>query len=118
MQVPSAFAMRAPIARGELTMDQPITDAAQTSTAATSGTEPEVVAAISSAEGGPDLPTSFHIGGIEFPYGRTVLLVAGGLAVGDGLSRRLGGAPRWKTHLSARNSRLSVVSARWHQPAR
>jgi hypothetical protein len=69
-------------------MDQQITDAAQTSTAATSGTEPEVVAAISSAEGGPDQPTSFRIGGIEFPYGRTVLL-AGGLALGYGLSRLL-----------------------------
>ena len=93
MRVLPAFAMRAPIARGELTMDQPITDAAQTSTAATSGTEPEVVAAISSAEGGPDQPTSFHIGGIEFPYGRTVMLLAGGLALGYGLSRLLWRAP-------------------------
>jgi hypothetical protein len=79
---------------GELTMDQPITKAAQTSTAATSGTEPEVVAAISSAEGGPDRPTSFHIGGIEFPHGRTMMLLAGGLALGYGLSRLLWRAAR------------------------
>jgi hypothetical protein len=75
-------------------MDQQITDAAQTSTAPTSNaatkeTEPEVVAAISSAEGGPDQPTSFRIGGIEFPYGRPVMLLAGGLALGYGLSRLL-----------------------------
>jgi hypothetical protein len=75
-------------------MDQQITDAAQTSTAATSGTEPEVVAAISSAEGGPDQPTSFRIAGIEFPYGRTVMLLAGGLALGYGLSRLLRRSPR------------------------
>ena len=75
-------------------MDQPITDATQTSTAATSGTEPEVVAAIASAEGGPDQPTSFRAAGIEFPYGRTVMLLAGGLALGYGLSRLMWRAPR------------------------
>jgi hypothetical protein len=79
---------------GELTMDQPITDVAPTSTAATSETEPEIVAGISSAEGGPDQPTSFHIAGIEFPYARTVMLLAGGLALGYGLSRLLWRAPR------------------------
>jgi hypothetical protein len=88
-----AFAMRAPIAPGDLTMDRQITDAAETSTAATSGTEPEVVAAIASGEGSPNQPTSFRIGGIEFPYGRTVMLLAGGLALGYGLSRLL-----WRGH--------------------
>ena len=68
-------------------MDQEITERAPTSTAATRETEPEVVAAISSAEGNPSLPLSFRIGGIEFPVGRTVMLLAGGLALGYGISR-------------------------------
>jgi hypothetical protein len=84
-----AFAMRAPIAPGDLTMDQEITAMPPTSNAATSGTEPEVVAAIASGEGSPNQPTSFRIAGIEFPYGRTVMLLAGGLALGYGLSRLL-----------------------------
>jgi hypothetical protein len=75
-------------------MDQPITEAAHTSTSATSGTEPEVVAAVSSAEGSPNQPLSFRIAGIEFPYGRTVMLLAGGLALGYGLSRLLWRSPR------------------------
>ena len=93
MPAPPAFASMDG-SPGEFTMDQPITEVAPTSTAATSETEPEIVAGISSAEGGPDQPTSFHIGGIEFPYGRTVMLVAGGLALGYGLSRLLWRARR------------------------
>jgi len=69
-------------------MDQEITELPPTSNAATTETEPEVVAAISSAEGSPSLPLSFRVGGIEIPYGRTMLL-AGGLALGYGLSRLL-----------------------------
>ena len=67
-------------------MDQQIADA-PTSTAATAETEPEVVAGISSAEGNPRLPLSFRIGGVEIPYGRLAMLLAGGLALGCGLSR-------------------------------
>jgi hypothetical protein len=48
-----------------------------------------VVAAISSAEGSPSLPLSFRIGGIELPYGRMIMLLGGGLALGYGLSRWL-----------------------------
>lgn len=68
-------------------MDQQIADAPPTSTAATSETEPEVVAGISSAEGSPDLPLSIRVGGFDMPYGRLVMLLAGGLALGWGLSR-------------------------------
>ena len=67
-------------------MDQEITELPPTSNAATKETEPEVVAAISSAEGSPSLPLSFRIGGIEFPYGRMIMLLGGGLALGYGLS--------------------------------
>jgi hypothetical protein len=67
-------------------MDQQIAEA-PTSTAATPETEPEVVAGISSAEGNPRLPLSFRIGGVEIPYGRLAMLLAGGLALGYGLSR-------------------------------
>jgi hypothetical protein len=68
-------------------MDQEITQLPPTSNAATKETEPEVVAAISSGEGSPNQPMSFRIGGVEIPYGRTVMLLAGGLALGYGLSR-------------------------------
>jgi hypothetical protein len=70
-------------------MDQEITELPPTSNAATKETEPEVVAAISSAEGSPNQPMSFRIGGIELPYARAAMLLAGGLALGYGLSRRL-----------------------------
>ena len=69
-------------------MDQPIAEA-PTSTAATAGTEPEVVAGISSAEGSPDQPLSFRIGGLGTSYGRLAMLLAGGAALGYGLSRLL-----------------------------
>lgn len=68
-------------------MDQPIAEAPSTSTAATAVTEPEVVAGISSAEGSPDQPLSFRIGRLDIPYARLAVLLAGGLAVGLGLSR-------------------------------
>ena len=55
-----------------------------TSTAATQETEPEVVAAISSGEGGPDLPTAFRIGTFEMSYGGLALLLAAGAALGYG----------------------------------
>jgi hypothetical protein len=70
-------------------MDQQIAEAPPTSTAATSETEPEVVAGISSAEGSPSLPLSFRIGGFDIPYGRLAMLMACGLALGYGLSRWL-----------------------------
>jgi len=66
-------------------MDQPIAEAPPTSTAATRETEPEVVAGISS--GNPSLPLSFRVGGLNVPYGRLAMLLAGGLALGYGLSR-------------------------------
>ena len=69
-------------------MDQQIAEA-PTSTAATGGTEPEVVAGISSAEGSPDLPLSFRSGGLDISYSRLAMLLAGGLALGYGLSRWL-----------------------------
>jgi hypothetical protein len=68
-------------------MDQEITERAPTSSGATKETEPEVVAAISSGEGNPSLPLSFRIAGVELPVGRTVMLLAGGLALGYGISR-------------------------------
>ena len=68
-------------------MDQQTAEMPPTSTAATRGTEPEVVAGISSAEGNPNLPLSFRVGGLDVPYGRLVMLLAGGLALGYGLSR-------------------------------
>ena len=68
-------------------MDQPIAEAPPTSTAATRETEPEVVAGISSGEGNPNLPLSFRVAGLNVPYGRLAMLLAGGLALGYGLSR-------------------------------
>ena len=62
---------------------------AATSTATTSRTEPEVVAGISSAEGGPDLPTEFRIAGNPLgPWSMALLLVAG-IAIGYGATRWL-----------------------------
>jgi hypothetical protein len=70
-------------------MDQHATEFPPTSTAATGETEPEVVAGISSGEGSPDQPLSFRARGIDMPYGRTIMLLASGLALGYGLSRWL-----------------------------
>ena len=60
-------------------------EAPPTSAAATNQTEPEVVAAISSAEGGPDLPTHFDAGGRGIGYGTMIAGAAAGLALGYGL---------------------------------
>jgi hypothetical protein len=60
-----------------------------TSMAATKETAPEVVAAISSGEGGPDLPTAFRIGTFEVSWGGLALLLAGGFALGYGAMRML-----------------------------
>jgi hypothetical protein len=68
-------------------MDQQIAEAPPTSTAATSETELEVVAGISSAEGNPDQPLSFRVAGFEIPYGRLAMLLAGGLVLGWGIGR-------------------------------
>jgi hypothetical protein len=72
-----------------MAMDQDITERPPTSSAATGETEPEVVAAVASAEGRPDLPLSFRSGGIGFAYLRPVLLLGAGLALGYGVSRWL-----------------------------
>jgi hypothetical protein len=70
-------------------MEQDLVETPPTSTATTRQTEPEVVAGISSGEGNPELPLSFHIGGVEFGIGRALLLAAGCLALGYGGIRLL-----------------------------
>ncbi len=72
-----------------MAVDQDIAETSPTSIAATRETEPEVVAAVSSAEGSPDLPLSFRSGGIGFGHLRSVLLLGAGLALGYGVSRWL-----------------------------
>jgi hypothetical protein len=72
-----------------MAMDRDITETPLTSIAATGETEPEVVAAISSAEGSPDLPLSFRSGGIGLGHLRPLLLLGAGLALGYGVSRWL-----------------------------
>ena len=72
-----------------MAMDQDITEPPPTSSAATRETEPEVIAAIASAEGSPDLPLSFRSGGIGLGHLRPVLLLSAGLALGYGVSRWL-----------------------------
>ena len=58
-----------------------------TSTAATQQTEPEVVAAISSGEGTPDLPTDIRVDGPRHGYIQIVGLLAAGIALGYGVTR-------------------------------
>ncbi len=85
-----AFVLRAPIAgRSQMPADQEITERPPSSSAATGETEPEVVAAVSSAEGSPSLPLSFRIGGIGIGQWRAMMLLSAGLAVGYGISRWL-----------------------------
>jgi hypothetical protein len=55
-----------------------------TSMAATQETEPEVVAAISSGEGDPNLPTAFRVGTFEVSPTGLALLLAAGFAIGFG----------------------------------
>lgn len=70
-------------------MSQAITDLAPTSTATTKETEPAVVAGISSADLNPRQPLSFHTDRVATGYGRMLLLLAAGLAVGYGAARWL-----------------------------
>ena len=59
-----------------------------TSTAATRATEPEVVAGISSGDIGPGVPTEIRTGrGSSLGFTSLALLLAGGLALGYGVSR-------------------------------
>ena len=67
-------------------MSETITEP-RTSTAATRQTEPEVVAAISSGEGSPDLPTAFRVGTFEVSYAGLAVLLAAGVAIGYGAMR-------------------------------
>jgi len=57
------------------------------STATTGQTEPEVVAGISSAEGGPDQQLSFSTGGGGLGTGRLLLMLGAGMALGYGVYR-------------------------------
>jgi hypothetical protein len=72
-----------------MAVEQDLTEHPPTSSAATRETEPEVVAAVASAEGRPDLPSSFRTGNIGFAYLRPLLLLSAGLALGYGVSRWL-----------------------------
>jgi hypothetical protein len=71
-----------------MAVEQDLTEHPPTSSAATRETEPEVVAAVASAEGRPDLPSSFRGGG-GFGYLRPLLLLGAGLSLGYGVSRWL-----------------------------
>ena len=53
-----------------------------TSSAATRQTEPEVVAAITSGEGNPDLPTAFRVGGFEVSWGGVAVVLGATAAIG------------------------------------
>lgn len=55
-----------------------------TTTAATRANEPEVKAAISSAEGNRSSPTAFRSDEPRFGYGAALLLFAGACAIGYG----------------------------------
>lgn len=58
-----------------------------TSSAATRETEPEVVAAISSGEGNPDLPTAFRIGTLEISWAGVAFVLGAAAAIGYGATR-------------------------------
>jgi hypothetical protein len=53
-----------------------LTEPPPTSSATTGKTEPDLVAAILSAEGTPDRPLSFHVGRLASGIGRPLLLLA------------------------------------------
>ena len=72
-------------------MDQHITDMPPTSSAATSETEPEVVAGISSGEGNPDIPTDIRVGGAGIGTGGVLVLLAAGVLLGFGAALWLRG---------------------------
>ena len=77
-------------------MDQALIQPAPTSNATTKDAEPEVVAAIASGEGGPDLPTAIRGDGPATGARRVLLLLTAGIALGFGAAywlpkeRRLG----------------------------
>jgi hypothetical protein len=71
---------------GEPLMSETITEP-PTSTAATKETKPEVVAAVFSGEGSPDLSTAFRVGTFEIKYGAMLLLCTAGIALGYGITR-------------------------------
>ena len=58
------------------------TEPAPTSGATTRNTEPEVVAAITSAEGAPDQPLSFRADGLVHGIGRPLAVLAATLVLG------------------------------------
>jgi hypothetical protein len=60
------------------------TEPAPTSGATTRNTEPEVVAAISSAEGTPDQPLSFPADGLVYGIGRPLAVLAATMVLGYG----------------------------------
>jgi hypothetical protein len=68
-------------------MNDTLTEAPPTSTAATRLTEPEVLAGISSAEGDPKGPTKFRVDGGGFDYATMIALGVAGIALGYGISR-------------------------------
>jgi hypothetical protein len=69
---------------GTFAMKDDIAIIEPTSTATTRQTEPEVVAGISSAEGSPDRPLWFGIGGMGIGMGRMLLMLGAGAALGYG----------------------------------
>lgn len=71
-------------------MDQDVTLAEPTSSAATRQTEPEVVAGIASGDIPPGVPTDIRSGGpARWSLGSVALILVGGAAVGYGLNRWL-----------------------------
>ena len=60
------------------------TEPAPTSGATTRNTEPEVVAAISSAEGTPGQPLSFRAGDVLYGIGRPLAVLAATMVLGYG----------------------------------
>lgn len=65
------------------------TGLASTSTAATTETEPEVIAGIASGDLQPDQPLAIRADRDGFGYGRMLMLLAAGIAVGYAVSRLL-----------------------------
>lgn len=63
-------------------MDEPAAPLPPTSVATTIETEPEVVAGILSAEGGPDLPTEIRADAGGFGGAGALALLIGGMALG------------------------------------
>jgi len=68
-------------------MNDDIATIEPTSTATTRQTEPEVMAGISSADGGPDQQLSFSTDGPGIGTGRMLLMLGAGAALGYGAYR-------------------------------